>query len=69
MKSRLTLETHSIVTAGDIALSLAKWSLSGTDPEGQPVQMNGTASDVLRRQSDGTWLFVIDNPWGISILG
>jgi ketosteroid isomerase-like protein len=20
--------------------------------------------DVLRRQGDGTWRFVIDNPWG-----
>jgi uncharacterized glyoxalase superfamily metalloenzyme YdcJ len=21
-------------------------------------------ADVLRRQTDGTWRFVIDNPWG-----
>jgi hypothetical protein len=31
--------------------------------------MEGTTSDVLRRQGDGTWLFVIDNPWGAGILG
>ena len=32
-------------------------------------KMQGTTSDVLRRQADGTWLFVIDNPWGSAILG
>ncbi len=26
--------------------------------------MSGRASDVLRQQPDGSWLFVIDNPWG-----
>ena len=24
----------------------------------------GKNADVLRRQTDGTWRFVIDNPWG-----
>ena len=35
----------------------------------KPVQMEGATSDVLRKQPDGRWLFVIDNPWGAAILG
>jgi ketosteroid isomerase-like protein len=26
--------------------------------------MGGTSADVLRRDPDGAWRIVIDNPWG-----
>lgn len=68
MKPTLTPEKHTFVTASDLALSTVKWTLKGTSPDGQPVQMEGTSSDVLRKQADGGWLFVIDNPWGAGIL-
>ncbi len=69
MKPTLTLEKDELITAGDIALSVVKWTLKGTGPDGEPIQMEGTASDVLRKQADGSWLYVIDNPWGAGILG
>jgi ketosteroid isomerase-like protein len=69
MKPTLTLEQHMVVTCGDIALSVDKWTLTGTGPDGTPVHMEGTASAVLRQQSNGRWLYVIDNPWGAGILG
>ncbi|MDG4560888.1 MAG: SgcJ/EcaC family oxidoreductase [Candidatus Competibacter sp.] len=68
MKPTLTPEKHTFVTASDLALSTVKWTLKGTGPDGQPVQMEGTSSDILRKQADGRWLFVIDNPWGAGIL-
>lgn len=68
LKPTLTLEKKKLVMAGDIALSVAMWTLRGTGPSGEAVQMSGTASDVLRKQADGSWLFVIDNPWGTAIL-
>jgi ketosteroid isomerase-like protein len=45
-------------------LTQAKWSVIGTDPDGKPVTMSGRSADVVRRQADGTWKFVIDNPRG-----
>jgi len=30
--------------------------------------MSGESTDVLRRQEDGRWLIVLDNPWGAQIL-
>lgn len=33
-------------------------------PDGNPVNMAAKSADVLRHQADGTWRFVIDNPWG-----
>jgi len=68
MKPTLTLEKHKIVPAHDLALSVMKWSLTGTDPAGQPLRLEGTSADVLRQQPDGRWLFAIDNPWGTAIL-
>jgi ketosteroid isomerase-like protein len=38
--------------------------MSGTDADGEPVEMSGQGQEVVRLQSDGTWKFVIDNPWG-----
>jgi len=69
MKPTLSLGKLQLVLAGDLALSLVKWTLQGTGADGKTVQMEGTATDVLRRQADGRWLFVIDNPWGVGILG
>jgi ketosteroid isomerase-like protein len=69
LKPTLTMGAFRLSIAGDLALSTVKWTLNGTNPDGQPVHMEGTTSDVLRRQRDGTWLFVIDNPWGAGILG
>jgi ketosteroid isomerase-like protein len=40
------------------------WSFSGTGPDGEPVRLAASNADVLRRQADGSWRFVIDNPWG-----
>ena len=69
MKPALTMGKYQAIVAGDIALSFVAWTLKGTGPDGKPVQMEGTGTDVLRRQADGCWLFLIDNPWGIGILG
>ena len=61
---RFTLQAGNVMETNDIALLCSKWALKGTDPQGNPVELAGQTADVVRRQSDGTWLLVIDNPWG-----
>ncbi len=58
------LEVRKVLQTGDIALSFADWTLRGTGPDGEPIEMAAQTSDVLRRQPDGTWRLVIDNPYG-----
>jgi uncharacterized protein (TIGR02246 family) len=67
---RPTMNGHasSIVVAGDVALALTRWTLDGVGPDGAAVHMQGEATDVLRRQADGSWRVVIDNPWGVGLL-
>lgn len=68
LKPTLTSAAHQVVEAGDVALYSSRWSLRGTDPAGNPVQMSGRSSDILRRQPDGNWLIALDNPWGTDIV-
>jgi uncharacterized protein (TIGR02246 family) len=60
---------RAIVETGDLAQYCGEWTLAGTDPAGKPVNMSGKSSDVLRKQANGTWKIVVDNPWGTGILG
>jgi ketosteroid isomerase-like protein len=64
MKGKLDLKVTRVLEAGDLALVIGVWSFNGTGPDGQPVRLAARNADVLRRQPDGTWRFVIDNPWG-----
>ena len=64
LKPTMSAESRTIVQADDVAIVYTKWSLSGTGPEGGTVSMSGRSTDVMRRQPDGTWLCVIDSPFG-----
>ena len=64
MNGKLDLKVKRVLRASDLALVTTEWSFSGTGPDGNPVNMAAKSADVLRHQADGTWRFVIDNPWG-----
>jgi uncharacterized protein (TIGR02246 family) len=64
MKGTLDLKVTRVLEAGGLALVAGDWSFTGTAPDGTPVSLTGNNADVLRRQADGSWRFVIDNPWG-----
>jgi ketosteroid isomerase-like protein len=64
MKGRLDLDVTRVLEVDDPALVTGVWTFDGTGPDGEPVRLAARNADVLRRQSDGTWRFVIDNPWG-----
>ncbi|WP_458744405.1 YybH family protein [Candidatus Nitrosocosmicus sp. T] len=64
LKGKLDLKVKRVLQASDLALVTTEWSFSGTGPDNKPVNMASKSADVLRQQDDGTWRFVIDNPWG-----
>lgn len=55
---------HHVTRAGDIALLRSQWVITGTDATGTPIQLSHHGLEVVRRQGDGTWKFVIDHPYG-----
>ncbi|MGA8916805.1 MAG: nuclear transport factor 2 family protein [Nitrososphaeraceae archaeon] len=64
MNGKLDLKVKRVLRASDLALVTTEWSFSGTGSNGKRVDMTAKSADVLRQQPDGTWRFVIDNPWG-----
>jgi uncharacterized protein (TIGR02246 family) len=64
LNGRLELEVTRVLEVDDLALVTGVWSFNGTGPDGEAVRLEAHNADVLRRQPDGTWRFVIDNPWG-----
>jgi ketosteroid isomerase-like protein len=61
----LTLNEPVVFQTEDIAL--VHWSWTVTQPDGSTI--DGTSAEVLRRQTDRTWKFVIDNSDGSALLG
>lgn len=53
---------HALVN-GDIALLGVDWTITGASMQGQTMDLTGHTSEVVRRQADGSWKYVIDHPF------
>ncbi|MEV4189936.1 YybH family protein [Streptomyces toxytricini] len=52
------------LAAGDIVAWVDEWTIKATLPDGTVLDMSGVSSDVLRRRPDGTFIYLVDNPYG-----
>ncbi|TYK46977.1 nuclear transport factor 2 family protein [Actinomadura decatromicini] len=69
LKPHLSIKELHRVEADDIVLVALRWELTGTGPDGTPVEMSAIDSNVFRRRADGTWRIVIDNPFHSAHIG
>ena len=60
-----TMESRLLARTDEIAQLASIWALSTKNPDGSPLNLSGIGTEVVRRQADGTWKLVIDNPWGV----
>jgi uncharacterized protein (TIGR02246 family) len=64
MRPRLRNDVVRVVKAGeDLAVLYNDWVMSATGRDGLLRERAGKAIEVVRRQPDGTWRFVIDDPY------
>ena len=64
MSPELRINPEKTLVSGDTAMVIGNWTLRGRDAEGNDIDAKGRYADVVRRQPDDSWLFVIDNPNG-----
>lgn len=60
----ISFRARHAVQNGDLVLLSNDYTLVGRDAQGAPLTLTGRTSEVLRRQPDGRWLYVIDHPAG-----
>jgi len=65
VRPNMTLSQRLVSQTGDLALLTSKWEITMTGADGKRAVQGGQSVEVARRQADGTWLFVIDLPFGM----
>lgn len=55
---------HEVYISGAIATHIAPWKMVGQLPDGSKIEQSGLSIAVLRKQADGSWLMIQDNPHG-----
>jgi ketosteroid isomerase-like protein len=65
MHGTLELKSRYVISTGELAQIVADWTLTGSGEDGKPTTLlSGAGTDVVRKQPDGSWLLIIDNPFG-----
>ncbi len=63
-KPHVEMSVPIVTQSGDLALLVSDYTVTTTDALGAKTTVSGRGTEVVRRQLDGTWLFIIDNPTG-----
>lgn len=61
-KPRIVMNVKHVVQAGDVAMVYNDWSMTVTGADGKTEASSGKAIEVVRRQPDGSWKYVVDDP-------
>ena len=64
MKPTMQIVASTAVVNGGLAQLSSWWRCTATAPDGSAIEIESHGSELDRRQPDGTWRIVIDNPWG-----
>jgi ketosteroid isomerase-like protein len=52
-----------VTIVGNIAIWIDKYSVNAKLPTGEPLKIEGITACVMKRNIDGIWLWLVDNPF------
>ena len=62
LSGQMELTTRFAIEMGDIALLSNEWQFVANE-----LKLSGITAEVARRQADGRWLYIIDNPYAVAV--
>ena len=65
-KLPIKVTVRQVYQGQDTAIIVSDWTMEGNGPGGKPISLAGTGADVVQKRADGTWLYTIDNPFGVA---
>ena len=68
LKPDLQAQRSAAFTIGDITAWVDEWTMKATLPDGAMLDLKGISSDILKKRSDGNWVYLVDNPYGADYL-
>ena len=64
LKPHMDVIVHHTTVSGEFALCRSQWRITGTDKDGNPIEVHHHGMEVMRSLPSGRWVFFIDHPWG-----
>jgi len=68
LKPDLQAQRSTGFTVDNITAWVDEWTMKATLPDGPKLEMRGTSSDILKKQPNGNWAYLVDNPYGAEYL-
>ena len=62
-KPDLNVMPLQIIESDGMAIIMGTYTLNYTNANGKIVSVSGKFGDMVRRQPDGSWLYLLDNPY------
>lgn len=66
LRPHIRNEVRRVLRCDDLALVVMDWTVTMRDADGQERADRGTATQVMKRQADGSWRLKISNPLGVA---
>lgn len=54
---------QKLTIVGDYAVWVDQWTLKASSPDGNPIEMDGATTCMMKKNEEGIWLWLVDNPF------
>lgn len=60
---------QNVTIVGDLAIWVDKYVLKAFTPDGNPIEMGGATACIMKKNKEGIWQWLVDNPFTAALVG